>query len=190
MTNETGIWRFHSDRIEKLISGEFAFMDFTALGVANHMTVAGWPSALLDEEVDRNVAETTPEWALRLADELRSRPYRNEEIDSESPITEVDVWTAFWRAVEYNAIPAGPFRVLQLESELQQRFGSAEMEEIPELAGASEIADMCRVEELEVLRWIEAGELPAPALTISEMPIWERAVAENWARLNGRLRND
>jgi hypothetical protein len=35
-SDERGIWRFHSWRIDELIASEFRVMDFTASGVANH----------------------------------------------------------------------------------------------------------------------------------------------------------
>jgi predicted DNA-binding transcriptional regulator AlpA len=166
-------------------------MDFTASGVANHLTVAGWPSALLEENVEPDVAETTPDWAVRLVDELRTRRYDREVIDQETPITEVDVWTAFWRAVEANAIPATAFRLLELETELRDADdeGLPTREEVAAaLVGVVEIADLCGVEEYDVIGWVQAGELPEPALVLSKATGWFRADIEKWARENGRLR--
>ena len=191
MSDERRIWRFNSWRIDKLIGGDFAIMDFTALGVANHLTASGWPSALLDENAEPDVAETTPDWAARLVDELRTRRYDRYVIDQETPITEVDVWTAFWRAVEANAIPATAFRLLELEAELRDADdeGLPTREEVAAaLVGVAEIADLCRVEEYDVIGWIQAGELPEPAIVFPQATFWFRADIEEWARENGRLR--
>jgi hypothetical protein len=191
MSDGRGIWRFHSWRIDTLIGSDFAIMDFTASSVANYLTVAGWPSALLVEDVETDVAETTPDWAARLVHELRTRRYDREVIDQETPITEVDVWTAFWRAVEANAIPATAFRLLELEAELRDADdeGLPTREEVAAaLVGVVEIADLCRVEEYDVIGWVQAGELPEPALVLSKATFWFRADIEEWARENGRLR--
>jgi predicted DNA-binding transcriptional regulator AlpA len=192
LSDEVGIWRFYSRRIDDLICFDFRVMTLTALGVANFLTAAGWPSALLDGNVDADVGETAPQWALRLVDELRTRRYDRYVIDQGTPIMEVDVWTAFWRAVEANAIPATAFRLLELEAELRDTEHDDELptrEEIAEaLVGVVEIADLCRVEEYEVISWVKAGELPEPAIVLSQATFWLRAEVEEWARANGRLR--
>lgn len=64
---------------------------------------------------------------------------------------------------------------------------STELDSDDALLGPEEVADLLAVKRNTLVQWRKRGQLPAPALTLSGLPIWRRGDVLAFAALTDRL---
>lgn len=94
----------------------------------------------------------------------------------------VDDWAA--RLVE--AVDLVRSRALRNIDPLAEEYGRDDGADPFELLGPDEVADLLQVARNTLAQWRHRGHLPAPDLTLSGLPIWERHTVTEWAAMTGR----
>jgi predicted DNA-binding transcriptional regulator AlpA len=56
------------------------------------------------------------------------------------------------------------------------------MRNLPELAGFSEVADICGVTKTTALRYVKRADFPDPIGRVAAGPIWKAAEVKKWAQ--------
>lgn len=60
-------------------------------------------------------------------------------------------------------------------------------DDVTELMGPDEVADLLQVQRNTIAVWRHRGLMPAPAVVLSSLPIWRRGDILEWAERTGRL---